>query len=583
MLSHKITDGLDRPIAYASRTLNSAERNYSQLEKEGLACVFGIKKFHDYVFGRHFELVTDHKPLLGLIKEDRAIPTQASSRIKRWSLFLSNYEYSLVFRNTTAHANADALSRLPLPEEPAKTASDPELVLLAEHLAESPVTANDIRSWTQRDIELTKVLHYVQHGWPSEGDADLEPYSRRRLELSCYEGCVLWGSRVVVPPPGREAVLQELHEGHPGITRMKALSRMYVWWPGISSDIEKSVRQCCECQEMQSSPPVAPLNPWKWPTRPWARLHLDFLGPFEGKNILIVIDAHSKWIEAVSTPSTSSASVIEVMTTLFSQFGVPEMVVTDNGTGFVSSEFEEFLKSNGVKHTTSAPYHPASNGLAERAVQIVKKGLRKRTTGTMSYRLAKVLFNYRISPQTTTGTSPAELLLGRRPRTRLDLLRPNAAERVEEKQQQQKSQHDRKARPRVFHVGDTVFVKNFGAGRRWLPGQIVEMTGPVSFRVLLEDGRRKRCHQDQLRSRVVDNEGPDMSCGDPDSSFPIPGPSSSEESPPIPQDMEPPEPTDLPTSSPTESSTNNQPTETTARRYPQRQRRPRERFEPGTV
>ena len=117
---------------------------------------------------------------------------------------------------------------------------------------------------------------------------------------------------------------------------------MYVWRPGISSDIEKSVRQCRECQEVQSSPPAAPLNPWRWPTRPWARLHLDFLGLFEGKNILVIVDAHSKWIEAVCTPSTSSTSVIEVLSTLFSQFGVPEMVVTDNGTGFVSSEFEEF-------------------------------------------------------------------------------------------------------------------------------------------------------------------------------------------------------------------------------------------------
>ena len=420
VLSHKTADGSDRPIAYASRTLNAAERNYSQLEKEGLACIFGVKKFHDYVFGRHFELVTDHKPLLGLIKEDRATPTQASSRIKRWSLFLSNYEYSLVFRNTTAHANANGLSRLPLPEEPAKTIPEPELVLLAEHLADSPVTANDIRSWTQRDAKLSSVLYNVRHGWPTEGDTDLEPYSSRRLELSCYDGCVLWGSRVIVPPPGRQAVLQELHEGHPGITRMKALSRMYVWWPGISSDIEKSVRQCRECQESQSAPPVAPLNPWKWPTRPWARLHLDFLGPFEGKNLLVVIDAHSKWIEAVCTPSTSSASVIQVMRTLFAQFGVPELVVTDNGTGFVSSVFEHFLKKNGVKHTTSAPYHPASNGLAERAVQIVKKGLKKIIAGTMSDRLAKILLNYRISPQTTTGTSPAELLLGRRPRTRLE-------------------------------------------------------------------------------------------------------------------------------------------------------------------
>ena len=166
--------------------------------------------------------------------------------------------------------------------------------------------------------------------------AHLEPYSARCLELSHYDGCILWGSRVVVPLPGREAVLRELHEGHPGITRMKALSRMYVWWPGISSDIEKSVRQCRECQEVQSSPPAAPLNPWRWLTRPWAQLHLDFLGLFEGKNLLVIVDAHSKWIEAVCTPSTSSASVIEVLSTLFSQFGVPEMLTTAQGSSAAS-------------------------------------------------------------------------------------------------------------------------------------------------------------------------------------------------------------------------------------------------------
>ena len=121
---------------------------------------------------------------------------------------------------------------------------------------------------------------------------------------------------------------------------------------------------------MQSSPPLAPLHPWKWPTRPWARLHLDFAGPFQGKNILIAIDAHSKWIEAVCTSSTASSCVIEELRTLFAKLGLPEMVVTDNGTCFVSQEFEQFLQKNGIKHTTSAPYHPASNGLAERAVQV---------------------------------------------------------------------------------------------------------------------------------------------------------------------------------------------------------------------
>jgi len=405
VLSHKMPDGSERPIAYSSRTLSVAERNYSQLEKEGLACIFGIKKFHNYIFGRSFELVTDHKPLLGLLKEDRATSQQASSRIKRWSLFLSNYEYLLVFWNTSAHANADALSRLPLPEEPTKAFEVPELVRLAEHLNESPVTASDIRVWTQRDVKLARVLQHIQQGWPNNGDPELEPYSSRRLELSCFDGCIMWGTRIVIPPPGREAVLQELHEGHPGITRMKSLARMYVWWPGISADIEKSVRLCRECQEVQSSPPLAPLHPWKWLTRPWARLHLDFAGPFQGKNILIAIDAHSKWIEAVCTSSTTSSCVIEELRTLFAKFGLPEMVVTDNGTCFVSQEFELFLRKNGIKHTTSAPYHPASNGLAERAVQVIKRGLKKVTDGTMSSRLAKVLFTYRVL-HTVTQTCP---------------------------------------------------------------------------------------------------------------------------------------------------------------------------------
>ena len=141
------------------------------------------------------------------------------------------------------------------------------------------------------------------------------------------------------------------------ITRMKALSRMYVWWPGINADIEKSERACHACQEVQASPPLAPLNPWKWPTRPWARLHLDFAGPFQGKLIFVAIDAHSKWIEATCTSSTSSYCVIEELHTMFAKFGLPETIVTDNGTGFTSEQFKFFLRDNAINHITSAPYH----------------------------------------------------------------------------------------------------------------------------------------------------------------------------------------------------------------------------------
>ena len=139
----------------------------------------------------------------------------------------------------------------------------------------------------------------------------------------------------MIPPQGRKAVLQELHDGHPGMTRMKALARMFVWWPEIDKDTENSVVSCPNCKENQSTPQAYPTN------------------------------------------SATSTVVIELLRTSFARFGIPETIVTDNGPCFVSEEIEMYFQMNGIKHITSAPYHPASNGLAERAVQVLKKGLKK--------------------------------------------------------------------------------------------------------------------------------------------------------------------------------------------------------------
>ena len=171
---------------------------------------------------------------------------------------------------------------------------------------------------------------------------------------------------MVIPTQGREGILQELHQGHPGMSRMKSLSRMYVWWPGRDKATESCVSSYPQCQQLQSVPPMAPLQPWMWPARSWSRLHLDFAGPLFGKMYLVLIDAHSKWIEIFPTNSCTTATVIDHLHTVFSQFGIPETILSDNGSCFVSEEFASFLVGNGIKHITSAPYHPASNGLAKR-------------------------------------------------------------------------------------------------------------------------------------------------------------------------------------------------------------------------
>ena len=198
--------------------------------------------------------------------------------------------------------------------------------------------------------------------------------------------------------------------------------------------------------------------------------------------------------------------MLDLLRHIFSQLGLPEQIISDNGPTFTSTEFKDFLQKNGVKHVTSAPYHPASNGLAERAVQILKKGLKKCKEGTIQTQIDRLLFNYRITPQTTTGVSPAELMFGRRLRSVFDLMKPDLHNRVEKEQERQKLAHDKKAVNRDFNVGDEVYAKNFRPGdtETWLPSRVIEKQGPRNFTVeLLQDNLVWRRHVDHLCPRHV--------------------------------------------------------------------------------
>ncbi|XP_039616502.1 uncharacterized protein K02A2.6-like [Polypterus senegalus] len=179
---------------------------------------------------------------------------------------------------------------------------------------------------------------------------------------------------------------------------MKALARSFVWWPGIDEDIEKIAQQCSGCQMVQNDPERAPLHPWEWPTLPWQRLHIDFAGPFMGTTFLVVVDACSKWPEVFIMSSTTTSHTIEVLRNLFARTGVPQQLVSDNGPQFTATDFQIFLHKNGIRHITSAPWHPATNGQAERFVQSLKRALRAMTNEklTLQQKLANFLFAYRI-------------------------------------------------------------------------------------------------------------------------------------------------------------------------------------------
>ncbi|PAA46019.1 hypothetical protein BOX15_Mlig017774g1, partial [Macrostomum lignano] len=265
-----------------------------------LAIVFAIKRFHQYLFGRSFTIITDHQPLTTIFGPKVGISPTAAGRLQRWALLLSGYSYSIRFRKTAQHSNADGLSRLPLQMKDDSPDDDDRVCQLT---GEFPLTAADVAAATKRDDELRDILRMIMTGWPELVPPRLEPYFRRRLELSVEDGCVIWGTRVLVPEALRPGVLLELHVEHFGMARMKSVARTFVWWPGMDADIESVASSCQACQSVKLHPVLAPLHPWVWPDQPWDRIHVDFAGPVRGRQFLLVVDAHSKWphVEAVST------------------------------------------------------------------------------------------------------------------------------------------------------------------------------------------------------------------------------------------------------------------------------------------
>ena len=137
-------------------------------------------------------------------------------------------------------------------------------------------------------------------------------------------------------------MLTEIHEGYTGIVRMKAVARMHVWWPNIDHKIESCVYECDDCQRNPRNPARAPLHPWEQPEKPWKCLHIDFAGPFCGSMWLVLVDAQSKWPEVMQMKSTTASKTVEVLRSLFSRFGIPHQLVSDNGPQFVSDEYKQF-------------------------------------------------------------------------------------------------------------------------------------------------------------------------------------------------------------------------------------------------
>ncbi|XP_059047663.1 uncharacterized protein K02A2.6-like [Achroia grisella] len=327
VLPHKYNDGSERPISCASRTLNEAERNYSQIDKEALAIVFGVTKHHQYIYGRRFIIRSDHRALSYIFGKNKGIPQTAASRLQRYAVRLAAYNFDIEFVPSNKNCVADALSRLPL--EYTKQVYEQDCYSYLNFVEDKlPVTFNQIKKNTRTDTQLNRIIGFVKFGWPDSLQiVNDKIYFSKKDSLFLEHGCLVWGYRVVIPSSLRATVLNELHSGHIGVVKMKQLARNYLWWEGLDADIERVCRDCSACASQRDQPPPAPLHSWAWPTEPWERLNIDFLGPFRNKYYLVIIDAHSKWLEVDNVSSTSAAAVIHSLRKIFARFGLPKSIV----------------------------------------------------------------------------------------------------------------------------------------------------------------------------------------------------------------------------------------------------------------
>nr|KAG5689431.1 hypothetical protein BaRGS_012253 [Batillaria attramentaria] len=525
VLFHRYPDGSERPIANVSKTLTAAERNYSQIHKEALAIIYGLRKFYQYLYGRQFILVTDHKPLTALFGPKKGTPLLAANRLARWALWLNQFDYTIEYRKTADHGNADALSRLPSGDDidfdREESGEDTDMVCAIRVLSlqVKPFDANILRQESGKDPVIATVMRYVREGWPlkhAEINEEVRKFQKLSDSLSICNGCLIYGTRVVIPQSLQPKILDLLHIGHFGMERMKQLARTAVYWPGIDAAIEMTSRRCDSCGEHQNKPSKPPVHPWMLPEKPWSRVHLDHAINFMGTNWLVITDAYSKYPCIHPTSSTSTRATLDLLEEDFAHFGYPHTLVSDNATTFVSEEFQSWCKERGITHLTGAPYHPATNGAAERLVQTFKQALRKSSLPPKRA-LQEFLMQYRRMP-TSCGFSPSELLMSRQIRTRIDTLLPSPAHIAQGKQSKEASKTQ--VTPdsggvakvtRQYKAGDPVYALYYGPHHakqpRWVPAVVKKSTGTRCFNVkVVPRGPVWRRHWEQLRPRYASEE-----------------------------------------------------------------------------
>jgi len=510
-------EGEERVIAYASRTLQPAEKNYSTTELELLAIVWAVKRFRPYLYGKEFKLITDHKPLIHL---NTSMST--SSRLQRWKLALSEYNYTIEYKKGSENINADALSRIEYAasmEEVENRVSDEEMI---KRQAEDP-EVNALRKKVEGDGGAKKGL-IMEGGLLYCLKKFNKPYEKEGTK------------RIVIPESMIESVLECCHDSmcgaHLGVRKTICQVAVCFYWPGLKEDVVQWIKSCKVCAARKAPfRQKAPLHSITHPRRPFDLIGIDFVGPLretdEGNKYLIVItDYVTKWVEAFPTKDAKATTVARILVDqIISRHGAPREILSDQGQAFLAKLVYQVCEYFRIKKLNTTAYHPQTNGLTEKF------------NGTLCGMLAVfcdqyqvdwdefvpvVLFAYRTSEHRVTKESPFRALYGREASLPADMDRfstkQSFVERIDEvwkesvrliKEEADKSEKNRPGRgAKLFEIGDKVRVEapatKVGLKKKlrkdlWTGPFVVINRNENSNVEVLIDGKSKWIHCDRIK------------------------------------------------------------------------------------
>ena len=403
-------------IQCGSRSLSSAERNYAVVELELLAVVWAIRKCRVYVANRAFRVVTDHRPLVGLVSKD-SLDYLDNRRLVTLLDKISGYDFEIVWVPGKNHCFADALSRSPVDSPDEETSISTELIRavttrgqafdtrlreLSENAVEDPVYREVVKSFVDRVRPQSLANEHPAKALQGIWD-----------QISLEHDLLWYNNRIIVPRASRSRILELLHVGHSGINKTLELARMYYYWPGMNNEIKILISNCEICQQFRASQPMESLQTSS-ASSPLESISMDLFA-LSQKDYLVIVDRFSGFPWVFKLRHLSTEDVLKCFRQVIRTFGAPQKVRTDGGPQF-RSEFVRFCDEWGIRHELSSPYNPRSNGHAESAVKSMKSLLAKHHSNWEQFEVA--LLEWRNTPR-QQQPSPAELMFGRRQKTLL--------------------------------------------------------------------------------------------------------------------------------------------------------------------